>query len=457
MDVPRAARRIAAARSRGEDERMTTAALRTESPAREGGRLATLAFGTTVAMWAVAYVGRLPAMMLPSPVLVGAFVACLLVGGWIAGREGGVRVAAGTGVVVGLLNLLVLGSLLAGDAPNVVHPAAIVWVPGSILACAALAALGGWTGARARRRGPAIDWPSRFVGVAAVATFLLLAVGGLVTSKEAGLAVVDWPNSYGYNMFLYPLSKMSGGIYYEHAHRLFGALVGLTTVVMAIVLQRGDDRAWVRRLGWLAVGMVVAQGILGGLRVTGRFTTTTDPAQVAPNLGLAVVHGVFGQVFFGLLVALAVFTSVAWRTPAPPRDAARRATDRSLGTVLVGLLIVQLVLGAVQRHTSSLLMLHITLACIVAPLAIALGARAWGLAGDDRGLRRFGLALMAITGIQVVLGFGAYVATGADGARLIGPVAAVTLATAHQWCGAALLALAVATSLWAVRPEVRHA
>ena len=69
--------------------------------------------------------------------------------------------------------------------------------------------------------------------VTVAATFLLVVAGGLVTSNEAGLAVVDWPNSFGYNMFLYPLAKMTGGIYYEHAHRLYGSLVGLTTIVLA--------------------------------------------------------------------------------------------------------------------------------------------------------------------------------------------------------------------------------
>ena len=88
-----------------------------------------------------------------------------------------------------------------------------------------------------------------------------------MTSAEAGLAVADWPTSFGYNMFLYPFSRMTGGIYYEHAHRLLGALVGLTTLVLALFLQRVETRRWVRRLGWAALLMVVVQGVLGGLRV----------------------------------------------------------------------------------------------------------------------------------------------------------------------------------------------
>lgn len=434
---------------------MTTATLQPTFPVREGGRIPTLAFGTTVAMWAVGYVAHLPALSLPGPVTLPLLLACLVAGGWIAGRHarGGWRAGAVVGLVVGLINLLILGSLITGDQPNAILPTAVLWVPGSILASAVVGAIGGSLGARSAAAVRAHDWPALFVRVSVGATFLLLGVGGLVTSTETGLAVVDWPNSYGYNMFLYPLAKMTGGIYYEHAHRLFGALVGLTTVVLAVVLQRHDPRAWIRRLGWVATVMVVVQGILGGLRVTGRFTLTTDPSEVAPSLGLAVVHGVFGQTFFALLVALAVFTSVPWRTPVAPRDPARRATDRTLGIALIVLLLLQLVLGALQRHTSTMLMFHITLACVVAPLAIALGARAWGLNRDDRQLHGFGIALMAVTAVQVLLGFGAYLATGEDGGRILSPMWEVTLATAHQWCGAALLALAVATWLWSIRPE----
>ena len=97
----------------------------------------------------------------------------------------------------------------------------------------------------------------------------MVRVGWCERSTGTGLAVVDWPNSFGYNMFLYPFSRMTGGIYYEHAHRLFGALVGLTTVVLAAMLQVRDARPWVRRLGWATVALVGIQGLLGGLRVTG--------------------------------------------------------------------------------------------------------------------------------------------------------------------------------------------
>ena len=127
-------------------------------------------------------------------------------------------------------------------------------------------------------------WTALFSKVGVAATFLLVVAGGLVTSNEAGLAVVDWPNSFGSNMFLFPLARMTGGIYYEHAHRLFGALVGLTTIVLAVRLWRYDNRGWLKRLSLVAVVLVIVQGSLGGLRVTGGFTMSTSEADMAPTL-----------------------------------------------------------------------------------------------------------------------------------------------------------------------------
>ncbi len=428
----------------------------TSSEAGRGPAILTLGFATTVAMWAAAYVGRLPAVLAPEPVLLGAFLVCLLAGGLAAGRLTGRGIAGGAlvGLTSGVLNLLVLGSLVSGNRPDEVMPSAAIWLPGSIVLSAGIGALGA---ALARRRsGREVDWVATFVKVAVGATLLLLAVGGLVTSARAGLAVVDWPNTYGYNMFLYPLSRMTGGIYYEHAHRLFGALVGLTTLVMAVVLQRHDPRAWVRRLGWVALVMVCVQGILGGLRVTGRLTMSESPDAMAPSLPLAVVHGVFGQLFFSALVALAVVTSKAWRRRADEVAPGATAFDRRLGIALVGLLVVQLVLGALQRHTQHMLLMHVTLAAIVAPLAIALGARGWALNPPGSTLRRWGRAIVFVAAIQVALGVGALIATVVYGANAVPHALDLLVATAHQWCGAILLGTAVATTLWAHHGEARE-
>ena len=104
-----------------------------------------------------------------------------------------------------------------------------------------------------------------FAIATAIATFLLLGAGGLVTSHEAGMSVPDWPNSYGYNMFAFPPSKWVGGIFYEHTHRLWATVVGLMTTILAVWILARDSRKWMKWLGVAAFLGVIAQGILGGL------------------------------------------------------------------------------------------------------------------------------------------------------------------------------------------------
>ncbi|HEU4342169.1 MAG TPA: COX15/CtaA family protein, partial [Candidatus Binatia bacterium] len=108
-------------------------------------------------------------------------------------------------------------------------------------------------------------WPHRLAVVLACATLPLLFVGGLVTGKGAGLAVPDWPTTFGYNMFLYPWSKMAGDIFYEHSHRLVASGVGLLTIVLALILWFRERRNWLRWLGVAALALVISQGIIGGL------------------------------------------------------------------------------------------------------------------------------------------------------------------------------------------------
>ncbi len=252
-------------------------------------------------------------------------------------------------------------------------------------------------------------------------------------------------------MFLYPLARMTGGIYYEHAHRLFGSLVGLTTLVLALVLARTDSRSWVRRLGLLAFALVVVQGILGGLRVTGRFTLSADPAETAPSLALAVVHGVTGQLFFALMVALAVVTTRRFRDEAPAEVVPAAATERGLTALLVGALIVQLVLGAVLRHTGTGLLVHITMATLVAGLAVAAGVRAWGLYGRIGTMRRTGKTLLALVAVQLTLGVGALAAVTMRRPGTAAPLWEAIVTTAHQVTGALLLAAGVALAIWCRR------
>jgi cytochrome c oxidase assembly protein subunit 15 len=417
----------------------------TKAPA---GSLVTIGFGTTVAMWFAGYVGRLPAVLLPSPVLLAVMLACAVAGGAVLGRRMGwsPRAALAAGAISGLLNLLILGSFLGGERPGAVVPSAALWVPGSILVTALLALAGAFLGSRLpRRAGTAGEWSGSFAWVTVAATALLLAAGGIVTSAEAGLAVADWPTSFGYNMFLYPFSRMTGGVFYEHAHRLMGALVGLTTVMLALLLTRLDPRRWVRRLSWGAVVAVVLQGILGGLRVT------------ELNLALAMTHGILAQLFFSTLVALAAATSPLWKSDDPPLERPAVRADRALSGALVGLVVVQLVLGAAQRHFQQVLLAHIlTGLAVVAPACVHIGFRSWGANPGSPRLRRLGLSLAALAGVQLMLGFGAWLATRGAAAGRMPASADLVVSTLHQWTGALLLALSVLIFCWnfrLIRPQ----
>ena len=182
-------------------------------------------------------------------------------------------------------------------------------------------------------------WLHRFAILTAVATFLLLGAGGLVTSHEAGMSVPDWPNSYGYNMFLFPPSKWIGGIFYEHTHRLWATVVGLMTTVLAVWLWLKDSRVWMKWLGFAAFLGVVAQGVLGGLRVTLAMDS------------LGVFHGVIAQSFFALVCAISLFTSRFWfnLTEQPSLVPVPRGLRSHVLYVTV-LIFLQLALGATMRH-----------------------------------------------------------------------------------------------------------
>ena len=145
-------------------------------------------------------------------------------------------------------------------------------------------------------------WLNRFAWFTAVATLLLICSGGMVTSKGVGLAVPDWPTTFGYNMFLFPVSKWIGGIFFEHTHRLIASTVGFLTIILAIWLWVGQVRQSIRNLGLIAVAGVILQGILGGLRVT----------MLKDQIG--IFHASLAQAFLGLIVLIALMTTNFWRS-----------------------------------------------------------------------------------------------------------------------------------------------
>ena len=412
-------------------------------------------FGTTVAMWTVGYLCRMPAIVAPSWLTLALLMVCMIIGGLITGRfsvkgwQGGLI----TGLLTAILNMLILGSLLTGDNPNQVTPTMLIWIPGALLAGAALGALSAWIGAQTEcdlKLRPE-DWTGVFTKVAAFATWILLFIGGVVTTKEAGLAVVDWPNTYGYNMFLYPLSKMTGGIYYEHAHRLYGALVGLTTLALTIHLWMVDRRAWIKKLVFFAFLMVVIQGVMGGLRVTGHFTLSDSPDVTNPNLILAITHGIFGQIFFGVMVAIATATSSSWLEKTAPLPKPSAATDRLFNLALIIAVIVQLGLGSILRHTNQALMLHISMAMVVLGIGIVASTRAIGLYARIKPFKALGLILASALMLQLLLGFGSLIVTRTLEVTHGHTFLTVFVPTTHQALGALILACSVILCLYCYR------
>ena len=177
--------------------------------------------------------------------------------------------------------------------------------------------------------------------VTAAATLLLIFIGSLVTSTGSGLAVPDWPLSYG---MLFP--PMVGGILYEHGHRMAATAVGLLVVIQAVVVSRCERRRWVRGLAWLAVVVILVQGGLGGLTVLLLLPTP-----------ISMTHAVLAQTLFLLLVYLAYSVSREWNARQASAAAAasvpRSRAVPAAATALLAAVYVQLLLGALMRHTES--------------------------------------------------------------------------------------------------------
>lgn len=200
-------------------------------------------------------------------------------------------------------------------------------------------------------------WPYLWAWILCLATFPLLWIGGLITTTDAGMAVPDWPGTYGYNMFLYPWQTWFYGpwdLFIEHGHRLFASGVGLITIIFMVVVWRNDQRAWLRWLSVVALLLVITQGALGGMRV------------VLNARMLAMVHGCTGPLFFALTSALVVLTSKRLRSESP--------WPGLRGLWLPLLIYAQITAGASLRHVpeggsfntfSNHVFMHLTLASAI--------------------------------------------------------------------------------------------
>ncbi len=266
-----------------------------------------------------------------------------------------------------------------------------------------------------RQQQPSSRWPKPVAALISFLTFPLIFVGGLVTTTDAGMAVPDWPTTYGYNMFLYPWYTWFFGpwdVFIEHGHRMLGALVGLATIALVIIVFRKDDRPWMRKLVVIALLAVVAQGMLGGLRVTQN------------NVQLAMVHGCFGQLFFALTAVILTTFSRFWGNPVAECQAeaetvrSQLAKPLRLALITTVLVYLQVVLGALIRHIpvtastqtfSTLVIFHVAMALVVIGhiVAIALSLRKRKALAPAVG--RYGKWLTCLVLLQVGLGLGTWV------------------------------------------------
>jgi len=317
---------------------------------------------------------------------------------------------------------------------------------------------------------------NRFAWITCVATLFLICSGGMVTSKGVGLAVPDWPTTFGYNMFLFPVSKWVGGILFEHTHRLIASAVGFLTIILTIWLWRSESRKWVRNLGVIALGAVVLQGVLGGLRVT----------MLKDEIG--IFHACLAQGFLGLVVLIAVTTSRFWKTLANVVvDPKKIRTIETIAITTTVAIYAQLALGATMRHqhrdlaildfptangawipeTSAialarinawrdarglsdvdafqiwLQMAHRFLASIITVTVVAFCLRVWRDAQGVAALRRLSILWVALVVCQIALG-----------AWTIWSNKAADVATAHVAVGAIMLSFGV--SICAICWRILH-
>ena len=267
------------------------------------------------------------------------------------------------------------------------------------------------------------------------ATAVLIVLGGLVTNTGAALAVPDWPSTFGHNMFLFPWSRMVGGVFYEHSHRLAGALVGLLTVALAAALWREGGR--LRLLGLVAVAVVLAQGVLGGLRV------------VLLQDTLAIIHGSLAPAFFALLAVLSMLTSPRGRVAAASLDPALKG----LTVVTAALVYVQIVFGAFVAHAGPL-DLHLAGAVLVFAFVPIVTVRMRRT--TDAVAAPIATLLLVLLGVQLVLGVGLLLARFSSVPVFAGQVAAVLLPVVHRLAGSLVLAAAVVLAVRA-STAVTHA
>lgn len=223
-------------------------------------------------------------------------------------------------------------------------------------------------------------------------------MGALVTTLKAGMAFADWPSSDGQNMLLYPwlqdLANWNRDKFTEHGHRLAGVLIGLFSMALVGVTFRFERRLWVRRFSLLILAAVIGQGLLGGARV------------LLDRQVLAMLHSVTAALFFALCVLFLLLTSRSWDSLKRQQDSRLSIIGAAIVLLFPILVLGQYLLGGAFRHLHTMLDEHLAGAAVV---TIAGVAAAFQLArSDSAALRMTSGGILGALGLQLVLGFSAY-------------------------------------------------
>src|SRR6266849_4068189 len=235
----------------------------------------------------------------------------------------------------------------------------------------------------------------RFAVFTGCVTFLLIIAGALVTSNDAGLSVPDWPTSFG---SLYKIPHLVGGVRFEHTHRMIAQFVGFLTIILAIWTWRADPRRWMKYLGITALGLVIAQGVLGGLTVL---------FYLPPAISSA--HAALAQTFFCVVVLIAVFTGRRWMEEVPRiEDDDGRPSLFTLAVLSIFVLYVELILGAMFRHHGLSWWPHVSNAVIVSFVLGWTAVRAMSVYSNVDAVRRPAILMLSLVIAQLCLGCTAF-------------------------------------------------
>ncbi|MBL4591862.1 MAG: COX15/CtaA family protein [Phycisphaerales bacterium] len=441
------------------------------------GAALSIGFFASTLLWVLAWGIHVPGIHLPVGVTIAAMIVVLLGISllWLPAVAQTQRTKAGllAGTIYGLLNLLILGSFIAEqpeslaqmpEQANQLQPSALPIILGSLAISIAIGFIASLlTKSKARPTLSTQRWIARFGWITALSYLPLIAVGGLVTSTDSGLAVPDGVTSYGAISVLFPLKLMGEPrIFFEHSHRLFGTLAGLTTLVLMLRVLLGHSTKVSKAMAVTLFVGVSIQGIMGALRVSQESTA------------LAILHGVFAQLILALAACTAISLGHRWNTASPSPDShpTAKRTRMMMGFAFAAILL-QLILGAVTRHlhSSHMMMAHMGFAMVVVALIIVGGSFCIRLGKSDpecKGIRPYGAIMHGLVVLQFVLGFAVLgmVWTGDEPPELPTsetlsttpqtPLSDAMITTVHQLVGALLFAAAACALFWALKLACRR-